>query len=176
MSSNKAIRFRQSVSDFPLIVSLGDKMPSFGLSRWGGGGLRFKPPDDEGFTLRGDRRRLFYKGRRRSHRFTILDDTAFEYDCILNREPESNVISLLIDGAEIYDFFRQPDFVPDPFLKGSYAVYKKETLIGEGTGKLCHIHRPLIIDARGRRCWGELAIAGNELRITIPEQWLSEAN
>jgi hypothetical protein len=137
--------------------------------------LRFVPPDDEGFTLRGDRRRLVYKGRRRSHRFTILGDTAFEYDCILNREPESNVISLLMDGAGNFDFFRQPDFVKDPFLKGSYAVYKKETLVGEGTGKLCHIHRPLIIDSRGRRCWGDLSVTGNELRITVPETWLGEA-
>jgi hypothetical protein len=80
-----------------------------------------------------------------------------------------------MEGAEKYDFFRQPDFVPDPFLKGSYAVYKKETLLGEGTGKLCHIHRPLIIDALGRRVWGDLSIAGNSLFITIPEQWLAEA-
>jgi hypothetical protein len=77
--------------------------------------------------------------------------------------------------AENFDFFRQPDFVEDPFLKGSYAVYKKETLLGEGTGKLCHIHRPEIIDARGRRCWGDLAVTGNELHITIPEWWLSNA-
>jgi hypothetical protein len=80
-----------------------------------------------------------------------------------------------MEGAENFDFFRQPDFVKDPFLKGSYAVYKKETLIGEGTGKLCHIHRPQIIDSRGRRVWGELSVAGNELCITIPEAWLSEA-
>jgi hypothetical protein len=65
--------------------------------------------------------------------------------------------------------------VKDPFLAGSYAVYKKETLIGEGTGKLCHIHRPQIIDSRGRRCWGDLSIVGNTLCITIPEKWLSEA-
>jgi hypothetical protein len=116
-----------------------------------------------------------YRGRNRSHRFTILGDTAFEYDCILNREPESNVITLLMEGAEKFDFFRQPDFVQDPFLKGSYAVYKKETLVGEGTGKLCHIHRPEIIDGRGRRCWGDLSIVGNRLCITIPETWLSEA-
>jgi len=125
--------------------------------------------------LRGDKQRLVYKGRRRSHRFTILGDTAFEYDCILEREPESNVISLRIEGAENFDFFRQPDFVKEPFLQGSYAVYKKEKLVGEGTGKLCHIHRPEIIDARGRRCWGDLSVAGNELRITIPEKWLAEA-
>jgi hypothetical protein len=80
-----------------------------------------------------------------------------------------------MEGAEHFDFFRQPDFVKDPFLKESYAVYTKETLAGDGTGKLCHIHRPLIIDSRGRRVWGELSVMGNELRITIPETWLSEA-
>ena len=166
--------FRQSLYDFPCPVALGKYAPSFGLHRFKQG-LRFVPPDDEGFTLRGDKRRLLYKGRRRSHRFTILGDTSFEYDCILNREPASNVISLRMEGAENFDFFRQPDFVPDKFLKGSFAVYKKETLLGEGTGKLCHIHRPEIIDARGRRCWGDLSVVGNELRITIPEWWLADA-
>ncbi|MDR0442116.1 MAG: hypothetical protein LBH44_01755 [Treponema sp.] len=168
------MKFKQSVNDFPCSVELGKSTPTFGINRFNKP-LRFVPLDEEGFTLRGDKRRLLYKGRRRSHRFTIHSDTAFEYDCILEKEPESNVISLLIDGAEHFDFLRQPDFVPDPFLKGSYAVYKKETLIGEGTGKLCHIHRPEIIDARGKRCWGDIAIVSNELRITIPEEFLSEA-
>jgi len=166
--------FRQSLRDFPCPVMLGEKTPSFGLHRYKQG-LRFIPADDEGFALRGDKRRLLYKGRRRSHRFTILGDGSFEYDCILKKEPDTNIIRLRIEGAGNYDFFRQPDFVKDPFLKGSYAVYKKETLLGEGTGKLCHIHRPLIIDARGRRCWGSLAVVGNELHITIPEKWLGEA-
>jgi len=176
MNKEKNVQFKQSLFDFPLTVSLGKKNPIWELTRWNGqGGLKFIPPDDEGFSLRGDKRRLLYKGRRRSHRFTILGDGAFEYDCILEKEPESNVVTLLMDGAEQYDFFRQPDFVPDDFLKGSYAVYKKETLIGQGTGKLCHIHRPLIIDARGRKVWGDLSVVGNELRITIPQEWLSEA-
>jgi len=166
--------FRQSLLDFPCPVALGHNTPSFSLHRFKPG-LRFIPPNDEGYTMRGDRRRLVYKGRRQSHRFTILNDTAFEYDCILEREPDSNVIALYLEGAENFDFFRQPDFVPDDFLKGSYAVYKKDTLIGEGTGKLCHIHRPQIIDARGRRCWGELSVVGNELCIKIPEWFLSGA-
>ncbi|MCL2444418.1 MAG: hypothetical protein FWD13_13285, partial [Treponema sp.] len=171
-----AVRFSQSVNDFPLLVTLGDKLPSWGLSRWKEeNSLSFIPLDDEDFTLRSDKRRLLYKGRRCSHRFTILSDGAFEYDCILEREPESNVVILLMEGAEQYDFFRQPDFVPDDFLKGSYAVYKKETLIGQGTGKLCHIHRPLVIDARGRKVWGDLSVVGNELRITIPQDWLANA-
>jgi hypothetical protein len=171
----RPIRFYQSTADFPLLVSLGRKSPSWGLDRWASCGLRFVPPDDEGFSLRGDNKRLVYRGRRRSHRFTILGNNAFEYDVILEREPASNIISLTMEGAENFDFFRQPDFLKEPLLAGSYAVYKKETLIGEGTGKLCHIHRPEIIDARGRRCRGELAVVDNELRITIPETFLSEA-
>jgi hypothetical protein len=172
--NTRSIKFIQSPFDFPCPVNLGKNTPSFGLYRFNQA-LRFVPPDDEGFTMQGDKRRLVYKGRRRSHRFTILGDTAFEYDCILEKEPESNVVTLLMEGAEHFDFFQQPDFVPDPFMKGSYAVYKKETLLGEGTGKLCHIHRPLIIDARGRKVWGDLSVLGNELRITIPEGWLAEA-
>jgi hypothetical protein len=170
------MKFLQSGDDFPLTVSLGGKVPAWGLKRWGGGAcLSFIPPDEEGFSLRGNGQGLVYRGRKISHRFTILGDTAFEYDCILEREPERTVVSLRMEGAERFDFFRQPDFVKDPFLKGSYAVYKKETLIGEGTGKLCHIHRPQIIDSRGRRVWGDLSVTGNELCITIPEAWLSEA-
>ena len=85
--------FCQSSNDFPCMVELGDKVPSWGIKRWGGNmGLRFSPLDDEGFSLRGDKRRLVYKGRRRSHRFTILGDSAFEYDCILECEPENNIV------------------------------------------------------------------------------------
>jgi len=168
------IVFNQSITDFPCPVTLGKNTPDFGLHRFKQG-LRFIPVADEGYTTRGDRQRLIYKGRRKSHRFTILGDTAFEYDCILEREPETNIITLNIEGAENYDFLRQPEFVKNPFLKGSYAVYKRNTLVGEGTGKLCHIHRPEIIDARGRRCWGTLAVIGNELHIIIPEKWLADA-
>lgn len=176
-NDTRPIRFRQSPNDFPLTVSLGEKGPSWGLRRWrGNSGLRFVPLDDEGYSIRGDKRQLLYHGRRRSHRFTILGDSSFEYDCVLNKEPEGNVIVLGMEGAENFDFFRQPDFVPDDFLKGSYAVYKRDTFIGEGTGKLCHIHRPEIIDSRGRRCWGELSIVGDRLFITIPEKWLGEAS
>jgi hypothetical protein len=157
------------------MVELGGEVPSWGISRWDSPGLRVVPADDEGFSVRGDKRRLLYKGRKRSHRFTILGDNSFEYDCILNKEPESNTVMLALEGAENYDFFRQPDWLKNPLLAGSYAVYKKENLIGEGTGKLCHIHRPKIIDSRGRWVWGDLSIAGDMLCITIPENWLSEA-
>jgi len=170
----QSIIFRQSSFDFPMNVSLGRDMPSFGLHRFRKG-LRFIPSDDEDFSLKGNKQQLLYKGRKRSHRISILGDKAFEYDCILNKEPDNNVISLRMEGAENYNFYKQPNFVEEPFLRGSYAVYKKDIFVGEGTGKLCHIHRPELIDARGRRCWGNLSIEGNELLITIPEQWLADA-
>ncbi|MDR0908731.1 MAG: hypothetical protein LBM77_03095 [Spirochaetaceae bacterium] len=170
------INFLQSRNDFPMMVTLGKERPSWGFGRWKDEqGLLFMPPADEGYTLRGDTRQLLYKGRKQNHRFTILDDGNFEYDCILNKEPESNVIRIDIHGADRYDFYKQPEFVPDPLLKGSYAVYKKDIFVGDGTGKLCHIHRPLIIDAAGRKVWGDLYFDGKALNITIPEWWLSDA-
>jgi hypothetical protein len=101
------MRFLQSAGDFPCTVTIGDKAPAWGLSRRAGQGLRFLPPDDEGFTLRGDKQRLVYKGRRRSHRFTILGDTAFEYDCILEREPESVSVNYSPDKVPIKKICKQ---------------------------------------------------------------------
>ena len=60
--NTRAIRFLQSPSDFPMTVSLGEKNPTWGVSRWGSRGLRFVPPDDEGFSVRGGKQRLEYKG------------------------------------------------------------------------------------------------------------------
>jgi hypothetical protein len=172
----RGARFVQSGREFPCVVGLGGKQPSFGFSRWGGGEvLRVFPDDDEGFSFRGGSRYAQYSGRRKSHRFTILGDESFEYDCILNKEPESNVLGFRLEGAEGFDFFRQPDTLKNPFLAGSYAVYKKETLAGEGTGKLCHIHRPKIFDAAGRSVWGDVFIRGDKLFLAVPENWLSEA-
>jgi hypothetical protein len=174
MKKEYGMGFIQSSNDFPLMVSLGGKAPDWELSRLGCP-LRFGAFDDESFAVRGNSKRLLYKGYKRSHRFTILNDNHFEYDVILKKEPDTNVIELYIDGAGNYDFYRQPDFVSNDFLKGSYAVYRKDRIIGYGTGKLCHIHRPKIIDARGRWVWGDLFIAGNKLLITIPETWLADA-
>lgn len=172
-------RFVQSARDFPCALYIGGRgrfEPRFILSRWGGaGGLGFDPEEAEGGEFRAAGRRLLYRGRRRSHRFTILDAERFEYDLILEREPESNVVSLALAGAELLDFFRQPDFLPDPELAGSYAVYGREANGRFGTGKLCHIYAPRIIDAAGCSVRGRLDVIGNRLLITIPEAWLAEA-
>jgi hypothetical protein len=172
-------RFIQSARDFPCEISIGGDgrfEPRFALSRWGSaGGLGFDPEETEDGEIRASGRRLHYRGRRRSHRFTLLDGERFEYDIILEREPESNVVSLALAGAELLDFFRQPDFHPDPDLAGSYAVYGRKANGRFGTGKLCHIYAPRIIDAGGRSVRGRLDVIGNRLLITIPETWLADA-
>jgi hypothetical protein len=116
-----------------------------------------------------------YRGKRQSHRWTILGKDTFEYDVILKREPSSNIISLTLDGAEHFNFYRQPFIGDNPLLHGSYAVYNKDRCTGQGTGKLMHIYRPKIIDAAGWWCWGELFITGNKLYIKIPQEWLADA-
>ena len=174
------VGFVQSRGDFPCAVRVGGGgrrfAPSWSLSRWGRSGLLgFDPEEDEEGVLRGDARRFEYRGRRRSHRFTILDGERFEYDLILHREPACNVVRLRLDGAERLEFFRQPGWTERAELAGSWAVYGREANGAFGTGKLCHVYRPRIIDARGRRVWGELDISGGYLSITIPEAWLAEA-
>jgi hypothetical protein len=136
--------------------------------------------DGGGYALRGGRWNMLYSGEKRSHRFTILDGEHFEYDIILNREPESNRVCLALEGWEGFDFFRQPDNLGPEILRGSYAVYKKEFVVNSlayhvGTGKLCHIHRPKIIDARGRRVWGDVSIDRGVMTLTVPEGWLGKA-
>jgi hypothetical protein len=173
-------RFVQSAREFPLLVGLGKKGPSWELRRWGRDVLGFSPLVEGGYSTRGDRRRLHYTGDKTSNRFTILDNEHFEYDIILNKEPESNRLYLAIQGWQGFDFFRQHDTTGPDILRGSYAVYKKEGVINSsayhvGTGKLCHIHRPRIIDVRGRRVWGDIWIDQGVMTMIIPEWWLADA-
>jgi hypothetical protein len=173
-------RFLQAAGDFPVMVTLGDRVPVWELQRWGRDRLRVCPVERDRYVLRGDSRRILYKGERESHRFTILDTSRFEYDIILKKEPESNKRYLLLEGWEGFDFFRQPEGFGPELLRGSYAVYKKEFVLNStkyhvGTGKFCHIHRPKAIDRRGRETWGDIWIDRGIMTISIPEGWLGEA-
>jgi hypothetical protein len=162
------------------MVELGQELPSWELTRWGRDTLRFCPVPRDRYAIRGTPRQLLYRGERESHCFTILDNRHFEYDIILKRKPERNTIVLFLEGWENFDFFRQPDRFGPEALRGSYAVYKKEFVLNSvkyhvGTGKFCHIHRPKIIDRRGREVWGDLRIDRGVMTIRIPEDWLGEA-
>ncbi|MFA5424833.1 MAG: hypothetical protein WC374_13345 [Phycisphaerae bacterium] len=64
--------------------------------------------------------------------------------------------------------------MPDEII-GSYAVYCNKVNNQYKTGKLCHIPRPFVIDAKGRREWCVLKINGNTLTIVLPEKLMLEA-
>jgi hypothetical protein len=162
------------------MVELGRDVPSWELKRWGRDTLRFNPLSGDKYTLRGNGGTLVYRGERQNHRFTILDGERFEYDVILKREPESRTLYFEISGWEEFDFFRQPDAFGPELLRGSYAVYKKEFVISGprynvGTGKICHIHRPLVWDAQGKKVWGDIRVDKGILTLSIPEGWLAGA-
>jgi hypothetical protein len=97
--------------------------------------LWFSPDGEDNFTIRGGSKTVLYKGGNVSHRLTLHGKDSFEYDVILKKPLASNVVSLTLKGAENFDFFRQLVSAGDPFLSGSYAVYLKETFIGQGTSK-----------------------------------------
>jgi hypothetical protein len=183
---NYSTRFVQSQNDFPCRVTVGGARPSWELERWGDrrhknkllapeARLRFAPDGEDDFCVRGCSNSILYKGKNISHRWTLLGGNDFEYDVILKKPPLSNVISLSLDGGEQFDFYRQPVSRKNPLLSGSYAVYLKRVLTGQGTGKLCHIYRPRIVDASGASVWGELSVSGGKLFIAIPENWLARA-
>jgi len=59
---------------------------------------------------------------------------------------------------------------------GSYAVYSTTKRNNEyKTGKLFHIYRPLLIDAKGKTSWAILNITKTALTITVNQTFLASA-
>ena len=177
----------QSVRDSPCRVHLAGKETLFSLSKWGGeASLAFAPGGEHEGKIEIARNELLLKPSatpKAHHVFRKLDGDRFEYDVVLLKEPESNVIEIDLDFPNGLEFYRQPTIEEvtrhhvacAPDVIESYAVYWKEANNQYKTGKFCHIYRPLIYDARGRKVWGRLDLSGKRMTITIPEGWLSDA-
>ncbi len=177
----------QSVRDSPCRVHLAGKETLFSLSKWGGeAALSFAPGGDHEGKIEIVRNELLLKPSatpKAHHVFRKLDGDRFEYDVILLKEPESNVIEIDLDFPDGIEFYRQPTLEEvtrhhvacAPEVIESYAVYWKEANNQYKTGKFCHIYRPLIYDARGRKVWGRLDLSGKRMTITIPDGWLADA-
>ncbi|HOT62932.1 MAG TPA: hypothetical protein PLU93_08720 [Treponemataceae bacterium] len=177
----------QSAHDVPCRVRFAGNDALMSLSRWGGeASLAFAPGDTHlGETrIRGNEILLKSEATPKCyHVFRRLDGERFEYDVVLLKEPETNVIEIELDFPEGLEFYRQPSMdalIRSPYrcapeVEESYAVYWKERNGPYKTGKFCHIYRPEIRDARGRKVWGRLDIVGHTMTITIPEGWLSDA-
>jgi hypothetical protein len=121
----------------------------------------------------------------------VSEDGGFEFEWVLNKKPESNILKATIQTKGL-DFFYQPEptqeEINDGLLRpdnviGSYAVYhktKKDNIVGDmeyKTGKFCHIYRPKAIDKNGVETWCELNIneEAGELTVTVPQEFLDNA-
>lgn len=178
----------QSVSDSPCRVRFAERESLISLSRWEGeASLVLGPGGEHAGPLSVCRNEILLRSEstpKAYHIFRKLDGDRFEYDVLLLREPDTNVISILLDFPDGLEFYRQPSFEEvahsrfycAPEVIDSYAVYWKNRNGKYKTGKFCHIYRPLIYDARRRKVWGRLLLTGKKLTITIPEDWLSDAS
>lgn len=115
----------------------------------------------------------------------------YEFEVILNQKPETNVVAFTINTKGLDFLYQHPlteaevragCICPDN-VAGSYAVYATAPLINrEGgklyrTGKVGHIFRPQIVDAKGLSTWGTLSVDKNAgiLMVTIPQVFLDSA-
>ena len=177
----------QSVRDSPCRIRFGERDSLMRLSKWQDrASLVFSPGESHEKKMVTGKNELMLVSAaspKEQHLFRRLDGDRFEYDVVLLKEPESNVISITLDFPEGLSFYRQyseqelgkaaEKYSPEVF--DSYAVYWKERNGPFKTGKFCHIYRPLIHDALKHTIWGAMDITGHILRITIPEDWLADA-
>ena len=107
----------------------------------------------------------------------------FEFEISLDEKPLTGYVLLSIEAKGL-NFFYQPPLTQEEIDKGnirpdnvvgSYAVYHKVmkgNYIGGNNyraGKFCHIYRPHVTDAKGKREWCKMDITGALMKITIPD-------
>ncbi len=119
----------------------------------------------------------------------------FEFDILLHEKPANNVFTYQIETDGL-DFFYQPELTeeekndgayrPENVI-GSYAIYKKDAKTIHANivdaekykvGKVMHIYRPKITDAKNNSIWGILNIDINNktLSVTVDQDWLNRAS
>jgi len=177
----------QSLRDSPCMVRLAGDDALFSLSKWNSEAyLSFAPGGEHEGKILCSKNEVRLRPRaepEKQHVFRTIDEGRFEYDLVLLKEPDSNVVEMNLDFPDGLVFYYQPTDRElggkrrrtPPEVQGSYAVYWKEMHNQYKTGKFCHIYRPLVCDARGRKVWADMRIHGKVMSITIPESWLADA-
>jgi hypothetical protein len=143
--------------------------------------------DSKGKTvLDGDDKDLFY----------IDEKGRFKWDIEFAEKPSKNVFEWELKCSKDIEFHYQDTLENDwknssqkltleeyvngrersDEIVGSYAVYCTKKHNKYKTGKLCHIHRPLCIDAKGDKFYVDLLIEKGKLSITIPQDKLDSCS
>lgn len=116
--------------------------------------------------------------------FYVDEDGNFKWDIEFSEMPETNVFTWELKCSNDIEFIYQGALTEDEIndgctrdekIIGSYAVYCNIKNGKYKTGKICHIHKPVCIDAEGNTVYAELYIDNKELTITIPVTFLDNA-
>jgi len=116
-------------------------------------------------------------------------DNGFEFEVILKEKPATNILEFTLSDKDV-EYLYQPELTKEETNRGckrpenvvgSYAVYAKTPKINyKGgkeykCGKVGHIYRPKVYDAKKNEVWGELHIEDGLMTITIPQEFLDKA-
>jgi hypothetical protein len=160
------------------------------LKRWGGdSNIVIIPIEDTKEIGRGVLSKTLKAESKDGKKTVVIEPTengdGVNIDTILNEKPNTNIFQYEIQGSEGMDFLYQPELTAAEKARGverpenvvgSYAVYSKAKKDNKySTGKLFHIYRPKIIDAKGNETWGELAYANGVLSVGVPQEFLDAA-
>lgn len=127
---------------------------------------------------------------------------SFDFDVVFNTEPATNLISFSITNYQFLNVYYQPPLWQteglhgpvagctdtdcdspvfgkehrDANVVGSYALYYTKSGNQYGSGKIGHIYRPFITDAKGTNVWCDLNYDGvGNFVVTIPQTFLDSA-
>ena len=113
-----------------------------------------------------------------------FDDEGHEYEIILEKKPDSNIIPMAVETKNLIFYYQGKNDTVDGIrpihIEGSYAVYHADESrhhINE-TGKFGHIYRPWIKDADGNKVWCEFNKdfdGTNDLEVHVPQSFLDDA-
>lgn len=119
----------------------------------------------------------------------LFPEGAAESEIVLLEKPDTDKIIFTLRDKDV-EYLHQPELTSEEIEAGafrpehiidSYAIYtasQKRNVVGGKvyrTGKLGHLYRPRIEDAKGNWVWGGHAIKDSLRIVTIPEDFLRNA-
>lgn len=155
--------------------------------------------DNKVIWEKGKTKARFYELPKEEH-----PEGAIEFDVILDEMPTSNRLVFTYKAKDV-KFYHQPEITDEEAkpladrlkislieakrkmrpenVVNSYAIYtstKKINIVGGKeykTGKIGHLYRPLIYDAKGTKVYGELELdeKTEEIAVIIPQEFLNKA-
>lgn len=171
-------------------------LPQFKLMRWDNEtNVSIRLKDFDNYSVMTDKNKIILGQEDKEAHFYNIEpceehpEGGYEFEVVLKKKPKTNKIEFTLVDKDV-EYFYQPELTPEEIeqgasrpdeVVGSYAIYAKTpktNWVGGKEykcGKVGHIYRPKIIDAKGTEVWGDLHIENGILSVTIPQQFIDEA-